>query len=179
MSGNAGNLMFEKLKLRSIQKRKEKDLRERDRSQVNASMTTLGFLVDESVVQDFESLYDFSKEFGLQRKDVKLFSFIEVKRKTPSLRQNQINNKDFSWKGEIGNQNAREFLEIPFDVLVCLHAPNNEFIEMMAARSKAKFKVSTTQADDRLFDLLLGVDPSKLGDLRAELKKYLTILKKI
>lgn len=171
--------MFEKLKRKSIKKQKERNLKDRDYSQVNAPLTTLGFIVDESVVQDFESLYDFSLEFELQRKDVKLFSFIEVKRKTPSLRQNQINNKDFSWKGEINNQNAREFLDIPFDVLVCLYKDNNEFIEMMASSSKAKFKVSTTDADDRLFDLLIGVDPSNITELRSELKKYLTILKKI
>jgi len=171
--------MFERLKRRSLQKQTEKSLKNRDMTHVNDPLRRLGIIVDEHHFQDFEALYDFSDTLGILRKDVKVFSFLEVRKKTPSLRQNQINNSHFSWKGDIQNQNAKEFLDIPFDVLVCFNSEKNEFLDLMAARSKAKFKVSSVGADTRLFDLLIDIDPKRTEDFKNELKKYLEILKKI
>lgn len=171
--------MFEKLKRKSLRKITERHIAQRDLSQLNAPLTTLGFVVDEMAFQDFEKLYDFSQFLGLQRKDVKIFSFLEVKKKTPTLRQNQINNKDFGWKGEILNQNAQEFLSIPFDVLIGYYQGNHEFLDLMVSVSKAKFKVGFEGADDRLYDLLMAFAPSQTEAFKVELKKYLEILNKI
>ena len=171
--------MFEKLKRKSLRKLTEKQLAVRDVSYVNAPAKTLGFLVDETLLQDLDMLYDFSKDLGLVPKDVKVFSFIEVKKKMPSLRQNQVQCKDFNWKGEMHNQNAQEFLDRDFDVLVGYYSGNNEFMDMMISRSKAKFKVGFAGADDRLFDLIIAVSPKQVDVFRKELKKYLTILNKI
>ena len=107
--------MFKKLKQKSIQKRTDKNLNTRDLSGVNAPAKSLGLLVDEVLFQDFDRLNDYSKFLGFQPRNVKVFSFIEFKKKAPSLRQNQISNKDFSWDGTIDNLNAKEFLNHSFD----------------------------------------------------------------
>ena len=65
--------MFKKLKQNSIRKITDKNLNARDLSEINAPLKTLGFLVDETVFQDFEALYDYSTLLGIQRKDVKVF----------------------------------------------------------------------------------------------------------
>ncbi|MEL6812224.1 MAG: hypothetical protein AAFP76_12915 [Bacteroidota bacterium] len=171
--------MFEKLKRRSLRKLTEKNLDERDLSKVNAPAKTLGFLVDEMLFQDFDTLYDFHKPLGLQPKDIKVFSFIEVKKKLPSLLQNQVQCKDFNWKGEMHNQNASEFLNREFDVLVGYYEGKHEFLDAMVSQSRAKFKVGFAGSDDRLFDLLISVKPQNTEAFKAELKKYLQILKKI
>lgn len=171
--------MFEKLKRKYLKRHTDRNLMERDLSQVNAKLKTLGFLVDESVVPDYERLYDFSKTFGLVPKNVQVFTFIEVKKKLPSLRQNQIDNKDFNWKGEINNQNALEFLENKFDMLVALYDGKHEFLDLMVSRSMAKFKVGSEYSDPRLFDLLIHIPPQNLRTLEGELVKYVTILNKI
>ena len=168
--------MLKKIKLSSLKKRKEKNLEQRDFSEVNAPLRTLGFLVNENEFQDFERLYDFSKGLGILRKDVKVFSFLES---LPSLRNNQIYNKDFSWSGEITNQNAREFLEMPFDVLVGLYEEKNVFLDLLVSTSNAKFKVGCKGSDERLFDLIIQLSPTAIGDFETELKKYLKILNKI
>jgi len=79
--------MFERLKRRSLKKVTERNLAHRDLSQLNSTLKTLGFIVDEKLIQDFEPLYDFYVEFKLLPKDVKVFTFIEVKKKLPSLLQ--------------------------------------------------------------------------------------------
>ncbi len=139
----------------------------------------VGFLVDEVSFQDFDKLNEYAKFLGFQPKDVKVFSFIEFKKKAPSLRQNQISDKDFSWGGAINNLNAKEFLNSSFDVLVGYYSGSHEFLDLMVSESNAKFKVGVADADSRLFDLLIAIDINKTEAFKVELKKYLTVLNKI
>lgn len=171
--------MLRKVKYRSLKKQTIKQLSERDISQRNTPLKYLGFVIDEAIFDDFELLYEFGVELGLQRKDIKLFTFVETRRKIPSLRQNQITNKEFGWSGEIKSQNANEFLEFPFDVLIGYYQGKHKFMEAMVANSAAKFKIGFHGMDDSFYDLLLGVDPQNSSLFKSELKKYLEILKKI
>ena len=81
-----------------LKKSIDKNLENRDVSKINDQLHSIGFLVDEEINIAFESFYEISKELGLHEKDVKIFFFSEVKTKTPTLHQNKINNKHFSWK---------------------------------------------------------------------------------
>src|SRR5690606_25541955 len=171
--------MLKKVKHHSLKKHTEKKLNERDISQRNTPLKYLGFLVDEAFFDDFEMLYEFGSELGLQRKDIKVFTFVETRRRIPSLRQNQITNKEFTFRGEIQNQNAREFLDFPFDVLIGFYKGKHEFLSAMAAQSNSKFKSGFNGADERIYDLLLAMDIQKPEIFKAEVKKYLQIFKKI
>lgn len=171
--------MLKILKYNSLKKHIEKNLLERDVTQRNAPLKQLGFLVDETSFDDFEMLYDFGKELGIQQKDIKLFTFVETRRKIPSLRQNQITNKEFTWRGEIQSQNALEFLNFPFDVLIGFYNDQHKFLSAMVAQSKAKFKIGINATDERMYDLLLAVDPQNQNDFKKEVKKYLKLFKKI
>ncbi len=171
--------MLKKVKQRSLKKHTEKILKERDVSERNTPLKYLGFLVDESFFSDFELLYKFGKSIGLQEKDIKVFTFIETRRRIPTLRSNQISNKEFSFQGEIQSTDALEFLNFPFDVLVGFYKEKHEFLDSMVAMSKAKFKLGFKGADARLYDLLLAVNPSNFEETKMEMEKYLKILNKI
>jgi len=171
--------MFEKLKRRSLRKITERHVMSRDVSKVNDPVKTVGFLVDEKVFKEFEMLYNFYKDLDIAPKDVKVLSFIEVKKKLPSLRQNQVQCKDFNWKGEMHNQSAKEFIQKDFDMLVGYYQDKNAFLDTMISQSNAKFKVGFVGADERLFDLLIAVDAKNVKLFKQELIKYLKILKKI
>lgn len=171
--------MLKSLQKRYLLKKIEKNLKNRDLSNLNSKVITLGFLVDEDFFSDFEKLYTLSEKMGLHHKDVKIFTFMNVKKKLPSLRNNQIINKEFSWKGIIQNQNANEYLGKPFDVLVGYYKDQNCFLDLMISKSKANFKVGFKGVDDRLYDLIIDVDPLKINDFKRELIKYLRVLNKI
>ena len=171
--------MFEKIKRRSLKKQIDHNLKERDISRINTEMTTLGFLVDEGMIQELEVFDSFALDYKLQPKDVKVFSFQEVKKKLPSMRQNQVNNKDFTWKGEIQNQNAVEFLDKEFDVLVGYYKGGHEFLDLMISKSNAAFKVGFPGGDERLYDLIIAIDPKDTDAFKKELKKYLQVLGKL
>jgi hypothetical protein len=171
--------MFKELKQYSIKKNIDKNLNIRDLSQINAPLNTLGFLVDETLFKNFEALYDYSKLLGIQRKDIRIFSFLAFKKNAPLLRQDQISDKDFTWNGTIKSPSAQEFLGESFDVLIGYYNRNNTFLDMMVSESKAKFKIGGTGADARLFDLLIAVEFDNVEAFKDETKKYLTVLNKL
>lgn len=172
--------MFEKLRVRSSKRQALKILASRDLSNRNTRLECLAFLVDEALMDDFEKFIEFGLELGLQANNIKVFSFVEVKRKLPSMRQNQISNKDFGWRGEItNNQGASDFLEVPFDVLIGFYQGEHKFLDILTAKSKARFKIGYNQADIRLFDLLLSADLKNFEGFKHETTKYLKLLNKI
>jgi hypothetical protein len=171
--------MFKKIKEYSVNKITDKNLKNRDLSYVNAPLTTLGFLTDETVFQDFDTLYDYAALLGIARKDIRVFSFLDCKKNTPSLRQNQVSEKNFTWEGNLKSTDAREFLNKSFDVLIGYYNGSNSFLDLMVSQSKAKFKIGGMGADKRLFDLLIAVDISDIETFKNETKKYLTVLNKI
>jgi hypothetical protein len=171
--------MFKKIKQRSLEKQIEKLLEKRDNSQLNVPLKTIGFLVHEGHFKQGDLFYEFYKELTIQPKDIKVFSFLESKKKLPSLKQNQVYNKDFTWNGILQNQNAKEFLNTSFDVLVGYYKSSNPYLDYMIASSNAKFKVGLKNCNPELYDLIIDIEINKVTDFKTELIKYLTILKKI
>jgi len=153
-------------------------LKTRDRSGLNAKCRTLGILIDEGVVADFDQLYDWYADLNMAPKDIKVFSFIKVKKKLPTLRQNQMTNADFDWQGHINNPGAIEFINTRFDVLLALYRPGTDLLDLIVAKSKSKFKVGSQELNQDLFDLLLGVAPERLTLMRSEFVKYMEVLNK-
>lgn len=153
-------------------------LRHRDRSELNAKCRTLGILIDESIVPEFDVLYDWYTELNLAPKDIKVFTYLEVRKKLPTLRQNQLTNTDFDWQGHIHNAGAIEFIDTSFDVLLALYKPGNQLLDLVVAKSKGKFKVGSQGLNQELFDLSLAVAPERLALMRSEFVKYMSILNK-
>ena len=52
-------------------------------------------------------------------------------------------------------------------------------LKMVTAASKANFKIGLSGVDDRLHDFILDVTTKDFSVFKTELKKYLTILKKV
>lgn len=171
--------MFKRIKKIFFKKHITKNLKNRTMFDVNDSLTTIGFLVNEEDNIDFEIFFDISSTLGVHQKDIKIFSFIDIKTKTPTLIQNRIYSNHFNWRGEINNKNALDFLNTKLDVLVSYYSTKNNYLNLMTSKSKAKFKVGFNGVDDRLFDLIINVDPQKNLEVKNELLKYFKVLNKI
>jgi len=170
--------MREWLKRKWLSRNLMEALKLRDRSHLNSKCRSLGILIDEKVVSEFDTFYDWYNDLNMAPKDIKIFTYLEVKKKLPTLRQNQLTNADFDWQGRIDNPGASEFIETSFDVLLSLYKPGNELLDLVVAKSKSKFKVGSQGLNPELFDLLLGVAPERLELLRSEFLKYMLILNK-
>lgn len=171
--------MLQGIKKRSIRKLTERYLSDRDTSGRNGPVDSLGILVDETIYNDPDEFYELGRRMGIQRKDMRIFVFSSDKHNLPTLRHDQLNVKEFSWKGEIKNQDALEFLDRPFGLLLGLYPGPHLFLDMLVSRSKARFKVGLKGSDERLFDLVIGLQTWNPEAFQTELTKYLKTLNKI
>lgn len=171
--------MLGRVKYKSLKNLIEQKLKERDVSVQNSSLKKIGFLIDENFFNDFDALIDFSKNLGLKSQDVHIFSFRKTNKKLSDLRIDQVTNKEFTLRGELTNQNATEFLDIPFEVLIGFYQERNIFLDFMVASSKAEFKIGFQDRDARLYDLILKIDLEDLELFKTEVTKYLGVFKKL
>jgi hypothetical protein len=102
--------------------------------------------------------------FGPQKEDNSLKSFSE---------------KDFNWKGAIYKPSFKSFIDEPFDLLIGYFNKNNLYLESSVLLSKAQFKVGISGVNQELYDIEIAETPSKTDRFFLELKKYLTMLRKL
>ncbi|MFY0629335.1 MAG: hypothetical protein JXR05_03075 [Flavobacteriaceae bacterium] len=86
---------------------------------------------------------------------------------------------DFNWKGDVVDSSLMNFVEQPFDLLICLFSKKHSYLEYATLLSKARFKVGLANIDENLFDLEISVEPDQVNDFLEEAKKYLSILGKL
>ena len=114
----------------------------------------------------------------LNIKDVKVYSF-KTQKKYYNEAFDHFSEQDFNWKGIIYQQNFKDFIEEPFDLLIGYFSKNNIYIESAVLQSKALFKVGISGVNQQLYDIEIAETPSKTDSFFLELKKYLTMLKKL
>jgi len=171
--------MINKVRSFSLKRRINDALKNRDLSQRNSKLEKLGILLDDTFVEEKKYLEKFITTLNLKDKQVVFFHFVEADKKMPTLESNQLSKKQINIKGRILSQDALDFLEIPFDVLIGIFPEDNMWMNLMSARSKAKFKIGFEGMDQRIFDLILNIDPRDAQLFETETIKYLEILNKI
>jgi len=168
--------MLKNIKQVVFEKKIRKYILERNVFEKNLKIKNIAFLVDEDTYQNFEALNLFSESIGLHRKDVKIFSFKNFEKSAPTLRQDTVSQKDFTFNGVLKNGIANDFLNSDFDVLVGYYHGRHLYLDLMMAQSKAVLKVGLNETDERLFDLQLALKPKEEDVFAVEMKKYLSAM---
>lgn len=145
----------------------------------NNKIKTVGVLLNTSEFHEFEVFRVYFKELGLTSPQHKVVAFTL----DDKLEHNQWNThfspKDIGWKGTIKNQELINFVNTPYDMLICFFKNPVLQLNLVTAMSKAKLKVGISTEDERLYDLIIDVNLKDINIFKQELKKYLNILKKI
>ena len=171
--------MLKKIKQIIFEKKIREYISERNVSEKKSKVKKIGFLVDEDAYQNLDALYSFSETIGLQRKDIKIFSFKKFEKSAPTLLQNTVSQKDFTLTAKLKNGIGSDFLNIEFDLLVGYYQGRHLYLDLMVVQSKALFKVGLLDTDERLFDLQLALKPKDEDVFVIEMLKYLNALQKI
>lgn len=87
--------------------------------------------------------------------------------------------KDFDWRGEIVDKSFKNFLNQPFDLLICYFDEPNLYIEYAANVSKAKYKIGFCGALSEIFQFEVRTELNNYEAFFSESKRYLTILQKL
>ncbi|WP_452218406.1 DUF6913 domain-containing protein [Lacinutrix undariae] len=166
-------------KEKSNQKYINKLLTDRTRTVNKCKVQTVGVVLNFTEFTDVEVFKSFFKTLNISETAIEIVAFVDKEKDEHKLWGTFFTPKDFGWKGSFKNNELKTFLNKDFDALICFYKQDITLLNVMAAASKANFKIGLSGVDDRLYDLMIDVKPEEVSVFNKELKKYLTILNKL
>jgi hypothetical protein len=172
-------MILKAFKEKSNQKYVNKLLDDRVSSVNSNKVKTIAVLLNSNEFHEFEVFRVYFKELGLNSPKHNIVAFTLDDKLDHNKWNTHYSPKDFGWKGSINNVDLQNFIDEPYDVLICYY--KNELLQLnhITAASKANLKVGISKNDERLYDLIIDVDLKDLNIFKQELKKYLNILNKL
>lgn len=145
----------------------------------DSKINSLGVILNIDEIDDLELFRNLADYLKVRPNKLKMITFsMDVKERT-NFWDTCFTPKDFGWKGQIKNIELKSFLETNFDALISYYVSEDLELKLLTALSKAQLKVGILQTDKRLNDLIIKTNLKEFDVFKAELFKYLTILKKI
>ncbi|MFV0564532.1 MAG: DUF6913 domain-containing protein [Flavobacteriaceae bacterium] len=172
-------MILKGFKEKSNKKYLNKLLSQRQVNVAKGRVERLGVIVNIDEFTDLEQFKTLTKLLNLKENKVELIAFTNKKNKEDvNSRIKCYNAKDFGRRGVLKEKALTDFVNTPFDVLISYYAQNILELKLLTAQSKAKFKIGTLQADERINDLIIKTKTNEFNLFKNEVFKYLTILKK-
>ncbi|WP_418636693.1 DUF6913 domain-containing protein [Winogradskyella sp.] len=172
-------MILKAFKEKSNRKYVNKLLTERKPTVNNNKIKTIAVLLNASEFHEFEVFRVYFKELGLTSPKHKIVAFTMDDKLDYNQWNAHFSPKDFGWKGKIKNIDLEDFINEPYDMLLCFYKNPVLQLNLITAASKANLKVGISNEDERLYDLIIDVELKDINIFKQELKKYLNILKKI
>lgn len=172
-------MIFKAFKEKSNQKHINRLLNSRNVNVKNTEVKSVGVVLNLKEFADFDAIRTFCKELGILPPKTKIITFVEDNDITDKLWDTYFSPKDFGWKGAIKNIDLQTFIDTEFDALICFYKQHPIELDMIAAASKANFKIGISNANLKLYDFIINVNTDEFQIFKVELKKYLTVLKKL
>ncbi|MFK5958575.1 MAG: hypothetical protein QM495_06850 [Lutibacter sp.] len=118
------------------------------------------------------------EELKVTKSDIE-WLFFNKKLKKEQVFEGIFTPKDLGWYGKITSEKLKYQLTKKYDLLINYSKIDNIYTNVLLLYCKVGFKAGFSHLDNRLYDLLINCKPDDLSLFTRELKKYLTILKKI
>jgi hypothetical protein len=150
--------------------------KENNRIVSQKEIKTIGILTTDEISNWINVKEEVEKLLNLR--NAKIYSF-RPQKKQQEFSYKHFSEKDFGWNGNINQPNFKAFIEEPFDLLIGYFNKNNLFLESSVLQSNALFKVGISDVNQELYDIEIAETPIKTERFFLELKKYLTILRKL
>lgn len=173
--------MLEKIRLyffnRSLQNRLRAEPTERRPGDFQ-SATSVGILFDAAQNGAYEIVRLYEEELKKQGKKVDLLGYIDDKGRHNDYDFKHFNQKDLNWFFQPKSPLVQQFMNKPFDILVCLFTEDLKPLEHVSALSKAQMRVGVfREGKTHCFDLMIDTSNHKdLRDLIRQMDQYLKIV---
>lgn len=171
--------MFKKLQRKRISKQIEREINTRDRSNLNNKVKTVGVLYNGDEIKEVSFFNALVSGLKISEEKVSFLGFVTFDKKETSLPKHLFTKKDFSWSGDLKGDAVKQFVAKNIDVLIVYNDSENQYLDLVVAKSKAVFKIGCVDGDERLYDLILAEKISNTKSFNTEIVKYLRILGKL
>lgn len=137
----------------------------------------IGILFDGTEQSEREIVLDYAEQLKKAGKKVKLLAFFNNKLKGESFAFPAFNRLQMDWVLRPNSQEALEFKDHPFDLLLNLTKETVVPLDYIAALSKAKYRVGPYTDQTFCYDLM--IEHSGKKDLKAFLQQVIFYMKKM
>ncbi len=171
-------MIFKGIKRKSAQKYVSKHLKIQRLSN-DGKIKDIAVLVDASIYGEFPFLSQIGGVFNIDPNSIEVFYYTTDKNLAKKFPEKMFTDTDLGFSSTIKNQALTRFLNKPFDGLFCYFNQDKLMLNLATVKSKARFKIGFSGVNEYLCDFSVGTDLHNIKEFTFELKKYLTILKKI
>lgn len=139
----------------------------------------IGILIDESDFSNRELILKELNSYNLNVESIEVLVFKDKIKAKEIIQEPFYTLKDLTLTGKIEKTEVLDFIEKSFDLLINFYEEPKASLNMIAKKSKAKFKVGFSTVDKRINHLIIHSEIENAKVFIAELIKYLRILNKI
>ncbi|WP_410486723.1 DUF6913 domain-containing protein [Spongiivirga sp. MCCC 1A20706] len=138
----------------------------------------VGCIVDAESFTDFDAFSNLANSIDLPNFNLNLICYHSDPKSHGNFNKTMFSDSDIGWGGRLKHFALQHFTETPMDLLIN-YFDNADHLapQIVAAQSKAAFRVGFEGIDKRLNDLVIATDIKNYDSFESELLKYLTILK--
>ena len=172
-------MILKAFKEKSNQKYVNKLLSARRAAVNSQKVKTIAVLLNADEFTDFEEFRHYFKALNLTSPKHKIVAYTSDDKFEASQWETYFSPKDFGWKGKINNTDLQLFIDESYDVLISYYKVESLQLNFITAASRANLKVGLSRKDERLYDLIIDVEPKEIDLFKIEFKKYLNILNKL
>ncbi|MFV5684294.1 DUF6913 domain-containing protein [Flavobacterium sp. GB2R13] len=148
-------------------------------SPLSTTIQTVGLLIDASSFSEKDALISELIANGIPADNIKVIVYKDKFKKSDAQTHPAFGAKHLNWKGEISNQQANEFVNEKFDLLINYYDVEKAILMVVTHNSKAQFKVGFSSIDKRLNHLIINTNAENYKVFTHELFRYLKILNKL
>jgi len=162
-----------------VKKTLKKSLHNVKSSELEASVKTVGVLIDASHFSEKEGLIQELIASGISENNIKVIVYNDKDKRSVANTYTAFSAKHLNWKGEITDPQANDFINERFDMLVSYYDVEKAILMLITHNSKAQFKVGFSSIDKRLNHLMIDTNAENYRVFTHELFRYLKLLNKI
>ncbi len=171
--------MFKGLRNKSIIKSIDSQIKKREAYNSVIKLSQLAVLIDARKDIDVFSIVKLADKLGVKSNQLQIMGFKDLKANIEEQdggHTHYFDEKMVNYSGGFKSKSLNGFVEKSYDVLINFYEEDHKVMNLVAASSKAKFKVGFASVDNRINDLVIGTPANNTDLFISELKKYLKIL---
>jgi len=171
--------MFTGIRNKSILKSIDAQIKKREPYNSAIKLKKLAVLLDARQEVDIFSIVKLADKLGVKSSQLKILGFKDLKahvEEDNGGHTSYFDEKMVNYTGGFKSKSLSNFVGESYDVLINFYGEDHKVMNLVAASSKAKFKVGFATVDNRINDLVIGTPPNNTDLFISELKKYLKIL---
>ncbi|WP_348660963.1 DUF6913 domain-containing protein [Croceibacter atlanticus] len=172
-------MVLNKMKRASIKRSIQKLTAKRVLENHNSKIEKVVCLIDVDAFGSVQELDQLIETLQIKSINFKVIGYSAQKKTIKTYSGLLLTNTKIGWKGVVKDSEIKDIIAKPTDLLINYYNKEVLGLELLSAKSPAKFKVGFGNVNPQLNDLIIGCDITDINTFKTEMVKYLKVLNKL